>query len=70
MVLIENKGYEQKAANENAENNRVRKLEDRQNVYETSMIVLTSILAFVGILTAWYYGTELWKYYQFCCHCQ
>jgi len=64
--FLQNGGYTGQLNRNHSEMSRVRVLEKRTAGMQSKMFWLTVLLAVGTSIAAWYYLTELWKYYHHC----
>ena len=63
LLFKNNGGYTQRDIRLNSEKKRIKNLEDEMNRNSFLLMVFTALLAIGTIVSAWYFGIEICKYY-------
>lgn len=64
LIFRNNGGYTEKTAKLNSENSRIRQLEESTKKNAFGLVVFTALLAIGTLISAWYFGIEVWKFYN------
>jgi hypothetical protein len=63
LVFRNNGGYMEKFIKENNEKQRIQRIEDDFKKYSFFLMVFTAIVALGTVVSAWFFGIEIWKFY-------
>lgn len=63
LIFIKNGGYMQKNVQLQAENKRIKTLENDLKKYSLGLMIFTGIVALGTLISAWFFAIEIWKYY-------
>ena len=64
IVFRNNGGYTERRVQRNAENLRIQKLEKSTQKNALGLVIFTALLAIGTLISAWYFGIEIWRYYH------
>lgn len=64
LVFRNNGGYTERRIQHNAENLRIQKLEKSTQKNALGLVIFTALLAIGTLISAWYFGIEIWRYYH------
>lgn len=63
LIFKKNGGYMQKTIQLEAENKRIKNLENDLNKYSLGLMIFTGVVALGTLISAWFFAIEIWKYY-------
>jgi hypothetical protein len=64
LIFLRNGGYKQKTILLEAENTRIKTLENDLKKYSLGLMIFTGIVALGTVISAWFFAIEIWKYYN------
>lgn len=64
LVFRNNGGYTERRIQRNTENLRIQKLEKSTQKNALGLVIFTALLAIGTLISAWYFGIEIWRYYH------
>lgn len=64
IVFRNNGGYTERRIQRNTENLRIQKLEKSTQKNALGLVIFTALLAIGTLISAWYFGIEIWRYYH------
>ncbi len=64
IVFRNNGGYTERRVQRNTENLRIQKLEKSTQKNALGLVIFTALLAIGTLISAWYFGIEIWRYYH------
>jgi hypothetical protein len=64
LVFRNNGGYTEQQIKKEKEKNKIEKIENDFKKYQFLLMVFTAFVALGTLISAWFFGIEIWKYYQ------
>jgi hypothetical protein len=64
IVFRSKGGYTKNSVSQQLENIRLKTIETDLKKYSFGLMIFTAILAFGTLISAWFFGIEIWKFYR------